>query len=43
MATHMQRGLAENRKATRVLKTEAAKESIKTKTESGNCFCVRVV
>ena len=24
-------------------KTEAAKESIKTKIESGNCFCIRVV
>ena len=41
MATQMQLEviLAGNRIAT----TEAAKESIKAKKESGNCFCIRVV
>ena len=41
MATQMQIEviLAENRIATRV----TTKELIKTKTESGSCFCIRVV
>ena len=44
MATQMQLEviLAGNRIATRVCKAEATKESIKTKPESGNCFCIRV-
>ena len=45
MATQMQLevNLAGNRIATRVLQREATKESIKTKTESGSCFCIRGV
>ena len=34
--------LAGNRIATRVLWSSDSKESIKTKTKSGNCFCIRV-
>ena len=34
--------LAGNRIATRVLWSSDNKESIKTKTKSGNCFCIRV-
>ena len=45
MATQMQLEviLAGNRIATPSYKTTAAEESIKTKTESGNCFCIRAV
>ena len=32
-----------NRIATLSCEAETTKESIKTKTESGNCFCIRVV
>ena len=44
MVTQMQPEviLARNRIATRVFKAEATKESIKTKQESGNYFCIRV-
>ena len=35
--------LAGNRIATASCKAETAKESIKTKTESEKCFCIRVV
>ena len=45
MATRMQLEviLTGNRIATRVLcKAETTKESMKTKTESGNCLCIRV-
>ena len=45
MATQMQLDviLAGNRIAPASCKAETTKESIKTKTESGNCFCIRVV
>ena len=45
MATQMQLQviLAGNHIATRVFKGETTKESIKTKTESGNCFCIHGV
>ena len=45
MATQMQLEviLAGNRIATLSCKTEAAKESIETKMESKNCFCIHVV
>ena len=41
MATQMRLEVVGNRMAT--CKAETAKESIKTKTESGNCFYIRVV
>ena len=45
MATEMQLEviLAGNRIATGASKAETTKESIKTKTESGNFFCIRVL
>ena len=45
MATQMQLDviLAGNRIAPASCKADTTKESIKTKTESGNCFCIRIV
>ena len=46
MATHGQMQLEVNLVGDRIAtscKAETAKESIKTKTERGNCFCIRVV
>ena len=44
MVTQMQLEviLAGHRIATDVCKAETTKESMKTKTESGNCFCIPV-